>query len=53
MKPIDTLKLTLVLVALGIWAWGIRTNDNVFMLVGVGFVIAAFLLRFVPGKPGK
>jgi hypothetical protein len=51
MKPIDALKLALVLVALAIWAWGIRANDNVFMLVGVGFMIAAFLLRFVPRKP--
>jgi hypothetical protein len=48
MKPIDALKVALVLVALVIWAYGIRTNQNGAMLVGVLFVLAAFLLRFVP-----
>lgn len=48
MKPIDMLKVVLVLVALVIWAYGIRTNQNGAMLVGVIFVVAAFLLRFVP-----
>ncbi|HET7551954.1 MAG TPA: hypothetical protein VFK04_11725 [Gemmatimonadaceae bacterium] len=48
MKPIDALKVVLVLVALVIWAYGIRTNQNGAMLVGVIFVLAAFLLRFVP-----
>lgn len=51
MKPIDALKLALVLAAIAIWAWGARTDDNVFMLVGVGFMVAALLLRFVPRKP--
>ncbi|MBX6330552.1 MAG: hypothetical protein IRY91_01760 [Gemmatimonadaceae bacterium] len=48
MKPIDLLKLILVLVALAIWAYGVRTNENGLMLVGIAFVVAAFLLRFVP-----
>lgn len=51
MKRIDVLKVVLVLVALAIWAWGVRTNDNAYMLVGVVFVIAAFLLRFLPKPP--
>jgi hypothetical protein len=48
MKPVDVLKVVLVLVALAIWAYGIRTSQNGAMLVGVIFVLAAFLLRFVP-----
>lgn len=53
MKPLDLLKVVLVLVALLIWAYGIRTDSNGTMLVGVAFVVAAFLLRFVPkGKGG-
>lgn len=48
MKAIDAMKVVLVLVALVIWAYGIRTNQNGAMLVGVIFVLAAFLLRFVP-----
>lgn len=48
MKPIDLLKVVLVLVALAIWAYGIRTNRNGFMMVGVAFVVVAFLLRWIP-----
>lgn len=47
MKPVDALKVVLVLVALLIWAYGVRTNQNGAMLVGVIFVLAAFLLRFI------
>jgi hypothetical protein len=50
MKPIDLLKVVLVLVALAIWAYGVRTNNNAMMLVGVGFVLVALLLRFLPKR---
>ncbi len=53
MKPVDALKVVLVLVALLIWAYGIRTNQNGAMLVGVIFVLAAFLLRFLPKGKGR
>lgn len=53
MKPLDMLKVVLVLVALVIWAYGIRVNQNAAMLVGVLFVLAAFLLRFVPKGKGQ
>lgn len=53
MKPIDLLKVVLVLVALAIWAYGVRTDNNTMMLVGVVFVVAAFLLRFVPRIFGR
>ncbi len=48
MKTVDALKVVLVLVALAIWAYGIRTDRNGAMLAGVVFVLAAFLLRFLP-----
>lgn len=53
MKTLDLLKLVLLLVALAIWAWGVRTNQNALMLVGIAFVVVAFLLRFVPKIVGK
>ncbi|HEY9514954.1 MAG TPA: hypothetical protein VIQ74_04670 [Gemmatimonadaceae bacterium] len=48
MKPVDMLKVVLVVVALAIWAYGIRIDSNSAMLVGVAFVVTAFLLRFLP-----
>lgn len=48
MKTTDLLKVVLVLVALAIWTVGVRTNRNEFMLVGMAFVVVAFLLRFLP-----
>lgn len=48
MKPLDVLKIVLLLVALAIWAWGVRVNSNAMMVVGIAFVIVAFLLRFLP-----
>ena len=47
MKTLDLLKVVLVVVALAIWAVGVRTGRNGLMMVGVVFVIAAFALRFV------
>jgi hypothetical protein len=47
MKTIDLLKVVLVLVALGIWAYGVRTSNNAMMLVGVAFVLVALVLRFL------
>ena len=45
---LDLLKVVLLLVALAIWAVGVRTSRHEFMLVGIAFVVVAFLLRFVP-----
>jgi len=53
MKPLDLLKVVLVLVALAIWAYGVRTNQNGTMLVGVAFVVVAFLLRWIPKLFGR
>lgn len=48
MKPLDVLKLVLVLVALGIWAYGVRLHDRHVIYVAIAFVVAAFLVRFIP-----
>lgn len=48
MKPRDQLKFTILVIAIAIWAWGARNGNRGFMLTGIGFVIVAFLLRFLP-----
>jgi hypothetical protein len=50
MKPFDQLKVTILVVAIAIWAWGVHTGHRGFMLVGIAFVVVAFLLRFVPRR---
>lgn len=50
MRPIDQLKFTILVIAVAIWAWGAKTGNHTFMLVGIGFVIVAFALRLVPRK---
>ena len=51
MRPIDQLKFTILVIAIAIWAWGAKTGNHTFMLVGIGFVIVAFALRLIPRKP--
>src|SRR6185312_8157802 len=46
-RPIDLLKVVLVLVALAIWGYGARTGRNSLMIVGIAFMVVAFLLRWV------
>jgi len=52
-KTLDLLKVVLVLVALAIWAYGVRTGRNGLMIVGIVFVVAAFLLRFLSKIVGR
>jgi uncharacterized protein YqgC (DUF456 family) len=52
MNTITQLKLGIVLVALVIWAYGYRTSNRTLMWVGMGLVVVAFLLRFVPQRRG-
>jgi hypothetical protein len=51
MRPVDQLKFTILVIAIAIWAWGAKTGNHTFMLVGIGFVIVAFALRLIPRKP--
>ena len=48
MKTLDLLKVVLVLVALAIWGYGARTGRYSLMVVGIAFMVVAFLLRWVP-----
>lgn len=51
MKPLDLLKVTVVVVGLVLWAYGFREGVPVYRWVGVAFVAAAFLLRFFGPRP--
>jgi uncharacterized membrane protein YozB (DUF420 family) len=53
MKPIDQLKFTILVIGIAIWAWGARSAHRAFMFVGMGFVVVAFLLRFLPRSRDK
>lgn len=48
MKTLDVLKVGLVLVALVIWGYGLRTGRHNLVIVGLVFVVIAFLLRWLP-----
>jgi len=39
-------KVAFAFAGLGIFAFGVRADNNVVRWVGIGFVIVAFLLRF-------
>ena len=47
MDRITVLKIAFALAGVGLFAYGVRSEDTVFRWVGIGCVIAAFLLRFV------
>jgi hypothetical protein len=53
MKPIDQLKFTILVIAVAIWAWGARTGNHTYMLVGICFVVIAFALRLIPRGPSS
>jgi len=53
MKRIDLLKVVLLFVALAIWAFGAHTGRRSLMIVGIGFLVVALLLRFVPKIGGR
>ena len=52
MRPVDQLKVAVLVVAIAIWAWGAKTGNHTYMLVGICFVIVAFALRLVPRSGG-
>jgi hypothetical protein len=51
MKPMDSVKLALLLVAVTIWFVGYRTGSRPAMMLAIALVVTAFLLRFVKGPP--
>jgi hypothetical protein len=48
---VSVLKIACALAGVGIFAYGVRAEDPVIRWVGIAFVIAAFLLRFVKKRP--
>lgn len=47
MDRLTVAKVACALTGLGIFAYGVRSDDVVVRWVGIAFVVAAFLLRFV------
>ena len=51
MTNIDSLKIVLLLAAIGIWFLGFRANDSRLMTLGLSLVVVAFALRFFKTRP--
>ena len=47
MDRITVLKIALALAGVGIFAFGVRSDETIVRWVGIACVIVAFLLRFV------
>jgi hypothetical protein len=47
MSTVTAVKVALVVIGILIWAYGVRVDDRTFTWVGIGFLVAAFLLRFL------
>ena len=50
MDRIVVLKIACALAGLGVFAYGVRTDDSTVRWVGIALVIVAFALRFVKKK---
>ena len=50
MDRVTVAKIAFALAGVGVFAYGIRAEDTVIRWVGIGFVVLAFLLRFVKKK---
>ena len=46
MDRITVAKIALALAGVGMFAYGIRSEDDVVRWIGIGLVVIAFLLRF-------
>ena len=55
MDRVSVAKIAFALAGVGIFAYGVRSEETVVRWVGIAFVVTAFLLRFVkkrvPGEP--
>ena len=47
MERVTVVKIACALAGVGVFAYGVRTEDSVVRWVGIALVIVAFLLRFV------
>lgn len=51
MRSVQSLKLAIAAVGIGVFFLGIRHANDVLRWTGIGLVAAAFLLRFVRPRP--
>ena len=47
MTPLTTARLIVALMAAGLLAYGIRTDNPALRWAGIGFLVVALLLRFL------
>jgi hypothetical protein len=47
MTTVTSIKVALVAIGIIVWAYGVRVDDRTFTWMGIGFLVVAFLLRFV------
>ena len=47
MTPITTARLIVALIAAMLLVYGIRTDDEAVRWAGIGFLVAALLMRFI------
>lgn len=53
MARLTVLKIAFALAGVGIFAYGVRSEDSIVRWVGIAFVIIAFLLRFVKQRAAE
>ena len=46
MDRLTVTKIALALAGVGMFAYGVRSEDNLVRWIGIGLVVVAFLLRF-------
>ena len=51
MKSVVALKLALGAIGCIVFLYGIRANDSRLRWIAVAFLVAAFLVRFLPRRP--
>jgi hypothetical protein len=44
-------RVAVAVVGILVWAYGARVDDATIRLVGIGLLMVALLLRFVPRRP--
>lgn len=50
MTRLTQLKLGLAVIGLIVWIWGQRVDDQMIRWVGIAFLAASVLLRFLPKR---
>ena len=51
MKPLDSVKLGLLLLGIIVWFLGYRENSQPLMIGAMAIVVVAFVLRFMKTPP--